>query len=204
MPNGHTNKLVRDIRPKLKINPESYADTTFQALSEKIADDYEAIIKACIMPSIGDTHSLKLRELRVMACLEFYDAALTPAHISAMLRYDPATVTRAVSRLEQAGMVTRKSNHMDTRSFLLSLTESGEALAKLYAKRVKTVFTTLETMIEKSMSDHEKTEYLTAIYKVSKRTEAMRACANILPPLRDEDDNEDVNTANPALLSVVQ
>lgn len=203
MSNRNTNKLVRDIRPKLKVKPEVYADTTFQALSEKIADDYEAIIKTCIMPSIGDTHGLKLRELRVMACLNFYDAALTPAHIAAMLRYDPATVTRAVSRLEKADMLTKKDNHMDTRSFHLVLTKTGIELANLYTRRVKTVFTTLESMIEKSLSRQEKTEYLTAVYKISKRTEAMRAYADRLPPIRDDED-DDMDIIETALLSIVK
>ncbi|WP_034389220.1 MarR family winged helix-turn-helix transcriptional regulator [Hellea balneolensis] len=201
MSSHDTNKLIRDIRPKLKVNPESYADTTFQALSEKIADDYDAIIKTCVMPSIGETHGLKLRELRVMACLEFYDAPLTPAHIAAMLRYDPATVTRAVAKLEKANMVIKKENLTDTRSFFLVLTETGEALAQLYARRVKTVFMTLESMIEKSMTAREKTEHLTAVYKVSKRTEAMRACADRLPPLRDEEEDDMISAA---LLSLVK
>lgn len=202
MSHSNTNKLIRDIRPKLKVSPETYADTTFQALSGKIADDYEAIIKTCIMPSIGETFGLKLRELRVMASVNFYDVALTPAHIAAMLRYDPATVTRAVSRLEKAGMLTKEANHMDTRSFHLVLTERGIDLANLYSRRVKTVFTTLESMIEKSLSKQEKMEYLTAIYKVSKRTEAMLAYADKLPPMRDEDD--DLNIIDTALLSIVK
>lgn len=201
MSKNSTDKLIRDIRPNLKTNPEAYADTTFQALSEKIADDYDFIIKTCVMPSIGETHELKHRELRVMACLAFYSADLTPAHIAAMLRYDPATVTRAVAKLEKANMVLKKVNKMDTRSFFLVLTETGEELSQLYTRRVKTVFMTLESMIEKSLSESEKRKYLTAIYKVSKRTEAMRAYSDRLPSFRDEEEDDMISAA---LLSLVK
>lgn len=202
MSQNTTDKLIRDIRPSLSANPESYADTTFQALSEKIADDYDFIIKTCVIPSIGETHGLKLREIRVLACLAFYSADLTSAHIAAMLRYDPATVTRAIAKLEKANMVVKKDNKNDTRSFFLALTETGKELSQLYTWRVKTVFMTLESMIEKSLSEREKRDYLTAIYKVSKRTEAMRACVDMLPPFREEEDELDIISA--ALLSVVK
>lgn len=204
MPNGTKNNLISDIRPRLKVSPAAYADTTFQALSEKVADDYDSIIKSCIVPSIGETHGLKIRELRVMACLEFYEDALTPAHVAAMLRYDPATVTRAVTRLIESNMITKESNLQDTRSVLLALTDNGHELAKLYAKRVKTVFLTLESMIDIPLSTQEKTEFLTVMYKISKRTEAMRTCADALPPIRDRDEcNDDDDILDQALLSMI-
>lgn len=188
--------LIRDIRPKLRVNPAEYADTTFQALSEKIADDYNVIIKNCVLPTIKDRSGLKMRELRVMACLDFYDMPLTPAHVAAMLRYDPATVTRAVGCLVKAGMVSRTGNERDTRSVVLNLTEKGASLAALYAHRVKTTFNTLEMMIEKSLSPEEKTQFLTILYKISRRTSSMRRHSARLPDLNEERD--------PALLGFAQ
>jgi len=173
--------LIKDIRPQLKVNPVEYADTTFQALSERIADDYNYIIKTCVMPHIGNTHGLKVRELRVMACIAFYDYSLTPAHVAAMIRYDPATVTRAAKRLADANMVIRENNEQDTRSIVLKLTEPGKALVSLYNQRIKSVFTALEGIMEKSLNEDEKTEFLTAVYKVSKRAEIMREYAAKLP-----------------------
>ncbi|MDA8708721.1 MarR family transcriptional regulator [Hellea sp.] len=173
--------LIKDIRPKLKVDPVEYADTTFQALSERISEDYSHVVKTCVMPHMGETHGLKARELRVMACIASYDYALTPAHIAAMIRYDPATVTRAAKRLAEANMVRREDNEKDTRSIVLSLTESGEALVARYNARIKIVFSSLEQMMSKSFSTEEKTDYLTAIYKVSKRAEIMREFAANLP-----------------------
>ena len=182
----HKNeKLIDSIRPNLKVKPAEYANLTFQTLSEKIADDYEVIIKTCVVPSITSSSGLKMREIRVMACLGLYDIPLTPAHIAALLCYDPSTVTRAVSCLIEAGMVSRSENIHDTRSVILSLTEKGSSLAALYIQRVKTTFETLETMIGTSLSEEEKTQYLSILYKISNRAAHMRYYSKHLPRLSE-------------------
>ena len=190
MPDTKNYHLIRSVRSRLKVDPALYADTTFQALSEKIADDYAAIIKNCVVPSLGDAKGLKIRELRILVCLEFYDVPLSPAHIAAMLRYDPATVTRAVKCLERAEMVRREKDRHDTRSILLHLTESGLKLAETYARRAKATFDALEKTIKNSLTQEEKMQYLNMMYKISKRTEVMRELSANLPELRNNQDEE--------------
>ena len=102
---------------------------------------------------------------------------------------DPATVTRAATCLVKAGMVSRVKNIHDTRSVLLTLTEKGAPLAALYAQRIKTTYETLETMIGESLSEKERTQFLTILYKISKRTDDMRHYSKHLPDLNEYSDD---------------
>ena len=160
--------------PNLLVNPADYADTTFQAYAEKVEDDYTYILKRAVLPGLGDLEGLKLRELRVLASLDFYDASLTPVQVSDLLRYDPATVTRATDRLLSAGMMVRAENLQDTRSVLLVPTDKGKALAKKYRDRIQEVFSALEQDLDEQFSESEKLEYLNMIVKINKRSNAMR------------------------------
>lgn len=162
-------------RPNLVANPTDFTDTTFHAYSEKIEDDYTYILKRAVVPGLGDIGILKLRELRVLVSLDFFDAPLTPVQVSELLRYDPATVTRASERLITEGHIVKADNIRDTRSILLIPTDSGKALAKAYRDQVQLVFSRLEQDLSVQFDDAEKLEYLNMIVKVSKRSGAMRS-----------------------------
>lgn len=157
-----------------KVNPAAFADTTFQAFAEKISDDYTYILKTAVVPGLPGLGTLKLREVRILATLHFFEKALTPAQISDMLRYDPATVTRAVHMLVGKGKLTRSDNLRDTRSVLLELTPEGTALAEVFRKRLLVVFATLEEQIHVQLSEEEKTEFLHTMLKISKRSKDMK------------------------------
>lgn len=165
-------------QPAPKVNPSEFADTTFQAFAEKISDDYTYILKNIVVPGLPGLGTLKLREVRILASLHFFEKPLTPAQISEMLRYDPATVTRAVHMLVGKGKLIRSDNLRDTRSVLLELTEDGRALAEAFKKRVLTVFATLEEELHIKLSDEEKTAFLNIMLKVSKRSRDMKAICN--------------------------
>lgn len=55
--------------------------------------------------------------------------ALPMAKASARLQVHPTSVTNAVDRLEQAGLVTREKHPTDGRMTLVAITEDGRALA---------------------------------------------------------------------------
>ena len=174
------------------VKPAEYTDTVLQSLSEMTSDNYTHIIKTCVMPYIGETHGVKMREIRILTCMELHDVPLNAGHIAELVRYDPATVTRAMSRLIDANMVLRKRAQEDTRIVTFTLTDSGRALLSLYNTRVKTVFTTLEGMMEKSLSEDEQAEFLIAVYKVKKRSRIMRDNAALLRKAMDTKSKEDI------------
>ncbi|MDB2437419.1 MarR family transcriptional regulator [Hellea sp.] len=178
--------------PASKVKHSDYTDTILQSLSDKISDNYDHIIKTCVMPHIGETHGLKMREIRIITCMELHDVPLSPSHIADLVRYDPATVTRAMSRLVKADMVLRERAQKDTRIVTFTLTDTGRALLSLYDTRVRTVFTTLEGMMEKSLSLDEQAEFLTTVYKVNKRSRIMRDNAALLRKAMDTKSKEDI------------
>ena len=60
------------------------------------------------------------------------------ATIAAGLRVEPSTATRAVDRLEERGLVTRRRDPDDSRSVLVSFTTAGfEALAEARERRMR-------------------------------------------------------------------
>ena len=166
-------------RPSLKVKPSEYADTTFQAYAEKIADDYDFILRKVVVPGLPNLGDLKLRELRILSSLDFFDSPLSPMQISELLRYDPATVTRAANNLVKRGMILKKNNRRDTRSILLVLTEKGQAMADNYSRRVRMAFKAMEKDMLHGLTDDEKTAFLNILVKVSRRSQTMRAmCQN--------------------------
>lgn len=169
--NGST---VLQFVPALKADPTTFADTTFLSYAEKTSDDIHFILKKAVIPHLPKVGTLKLREIRILAVLSFFSKPLTPAQISEILCYDPATVTRAVHALVGECMITREDNIRDTRSVLLLLTEKGLTLANAFNDRVKHVFKQLEDKVEHRLTIEEKAAYLDAMAKINRRSKSMR------------------------------
>lgn len=152
-----------------------YFDSTVANLSEIIGKDYFAIVREHVVPAFKDEVGLKHRELRILACLGYYDVALTPADLAALLRFDPATVTRALTILEKAGFLTRKVFKEDSRSVLVELTSEGRDLAERFTARVKDVLKTLENTLKEALTLEEKAAYFSMTAKLVDRYKEMRA-----------------------------
>lgn len=163
----------------VNINPAQFADTTFQNYAEKIASDYTDIIKARVLPNLKNLGDLKLRELRILICLHFFDIPITPAQVAEILRFDPATVSRAIRKMEKVGKLTREDNGKDKRSIRLKLTAEGIKLAEVYVDTISDVFNELEQGLLYGLSAEEKTTFLNVMVKISRRAEAMKVLANI-------------------------
>lgn len=69
----------------------------------------------------------------VMALAE--DGPLSPTRISRGLNMQKGSLTSVLRRLEQLGLVRRRENREDERSYLVDLTSSGNGLAKDVAER---------------------------------------------------------------------
>ncbi len=53
---------------------------------------------------------------------------LTPGELANRLKVEPGTVSKVLGRMEKAGLVTRRRDPEDARSFRVYLTERGKAL----------------------------------------------------------------------------
>jgi DNA-binding MarR family transcriptional regulator len=70
---------------------------------------------------------LSRAEWRVMAHLS-QEAEVSVREIHARVDMDKSKVSRAASRLEDAGIVTKKISHLDRRLVVLALTDKGTAM----------------------------------------------------------------------------
>lgn len=163
----------------LKYNPAQFADTTFLNYAEKIASDFTDIIKNRVIPEMDVDQNLKLRDLKVLASIHFFEIPISPAQIADILRIDPATVSRAVQKLEETELLNREENGRDKRSVRLKLTDKGIATARAYTEAIQSLFEELETGLLYGLSDEEKTGFMTVMVKISRRAEAMKILANL-------------------------
>lgn len=163
----------------LKFEPVKFVDTTFHNYAEKIASDYADIIKAIVLPSLKDAGGLKLRDLRILTSVYFFDVPITPAQVAEILRYDPATVSRSIKKLEKEGFIHRSDNGKDKRSIRLHLSDKGAELGREYTEAISVEFSRLESELLYGLSDEEKAAFLNVMVKISRRAEAMKILANI-------------------------
>ncbi len=63
----------------------------------------------------------------VLLCL-WKEDGLTPSELASRLKVEPGTVSKVLSRMEKADLVTRRSDPEDARSYKVYLTERGRAL----------------------------------------------------------------------------
>ncbi|MEA5453962.1 MarR family transcriptional regulator [Sinomonas sp. JGH33] len=74
---------------------------------------------------------LTFARYELLALLGFSrDGSLPMSHASALLQVHPTSVTNAVDRLEQAGLVARSPHPTDGRTTLVGLTADGRRLAE--------------------------------------------------------------------------
>lgn len=161
-------------RSALKYQTQDFADTTFLALSEKIAIDYGTVLRDAVVAKLTEKGNLKLREIKILAGIFFYKGNVTPALIADMLRYDPATVSRALKTLKTVDMIETGVSLTDLRSITLHLTPKGQRLAQAYIDQVRATFADMETYLSHGLTDEEKLAYLDIMVKISRRAATMR------------------------------
>ncbi len=162
----------------LRYEAVDYADTTFLSYAEKIASDYNFIIRDLVLPQLSELNGLKLRELQVLVCVYFFTVPISPFQVAELLRINPSTVSRAVYKLENDGKIKRQNRDKDKRSHRLKLTDAGTKLAKQFTETVNREFKKLEAQLLYGLSDEDKTMFLNVMVKISRRAQAMKIIAD--------------------------
>lgn len=81
---------------------------------------------------------------------------ITQKELSDACSFDPATLSRALDRLEAMGYITRNENPGCRRSFLIALTDEGRTMAG----QVKQVFSNVEAQMLEGFSEEEMDVFL--------------------------------------------
>ena len=108
-------------RPDLDFAPMGYM-LRFHAMAEAAMTKIEIITKS---------HGLTIGEFDVLATLRRHGATstLTPSFIAEVAMVSPSGLTHRLTQLEQAGHIIRSADNSDRRSYLVSITKSGAAIA---------------------------------------------------------------------------
>lgn len=149
-------------------------DSMFLVLSMQIAEDYESILRQHIMPEFKHIKGLNLREMRVLRCVARDSFPLTGAEVAERLRYDPATVTRALKRLEGQEKIKRRPSPMDHRSEFIDVTPEGRKLADHYRDHFRATIQTLSEMQTEIFTHDELEQFVYLGKKLSRRAAQMR------------------------------
>jgi DNA-binding MarR family transcriptional regulator len=104
--------------------PEDFALETFLPYRLSLLSN---TVSEGIASAYRDQHGLTVTEWRVLAILGRY-AGITASEITERGAMDKVTVSRAVGRLDDKGLVKRTAQHDDRRRVALALTRSGVRL----------------------------------------------------------------------------
>lgn len=144
-------------------------------LTSQITENYLSILNKHVIPNMENSQGLRLRELRVLNAINLYNYRLQASDIVAILRYDPATVSRALARLEEKGMVEKTPHETDRRAFTVGLTEDGLKLATEFSEKSAKVYEFLDEMIGDRIAKDSRDMFMRIAQIIRDRTQAMES-----------------------------
>lgn len=127
-----------------------------------LSDEFQTVFWAAkrAMKEAADTayrrHGVREGQQFILMCLWDEDA-LTPGEIATRLRLATPTVTKATTRMQAAGLVSRGRHPTDARLVRIHLTERGRALQKVFDEEMHT----LSERALATFSDQEKRVFVT-------------------------------------------
>ncbi len=92
----------------------------------------------------------------------FIKDKITQKELAEACCIEPATLSRALDRLEAMGYIIRNDNPQCRRSFLISLTEAGKKMAV----KVKETFEGLEEEMMEGISDEEMDTIISLVSRI--------------------------------------
>ncbi len=107
---------------------------------------------------------LGIREWRVLALLGYY-GPLSPSGLVGRAAFDKATVSRAIKRLEQDGLVVREPSPEPGARQIIHLTEAGAALHD----RVAPISRLRRRIVESALTEKERASLKVMLQKLEKQ-----------------------------------
>lgn len=107
-------------------NFQKFPEFILQVYCRRISNDYMKFLKIHAMSKMSEKPLRKSRELLTLMTLEYMEHDATAMDVAKLMRFDPATTSRAVSILTSAGCIKPLSGYAaDDRKKPLSLSEKG-------------------------------------------------------------------------------
>lgn len=128
----------------------------------------QSVIHKEVFTKLKDTN-LSLGQPKVLDFLGKHDGC-TQKEIAVSCQIEPATVTSLLSRMEENGLIQRKSLNGNRRSLYVYLTEYGTEMQK----KVKFVFDKVENTAFEGFSEQEKEKFIEQLYKIYCNIESER------------------------------
>lgn len=130
---GYNTTSFAQTSIKMKYGMDIYhPGLVFQLLCRRISRDYLVFLKRHAVIKLTSDPIIKIRELRVIMCLEYFGKPTAPHKIAKLMRYDPATVTRALTILSRDGYVQSIDSSDDEREKPVWITDKGRIAADEY------------------------------------------------------------------------
>jgi DNA-binding MarR family transcriptional regulator len=120
----------------------------------------QSVLHKHVFMKLSDT-KLSLGQPKVLDYLGKHNGCVQK-DIAVSCQIEPATVTSLLSRMDESGLIERKSLNGNRRSLYVYLTEHGQ---KMYEK-VESAFNEIENDAFEGFSEKEKDEFIQQLYRI--------------------------------------
>ncbi|WP_416878835.1 hypothetical protein [Litorimonas sp.] len=153
---------------------QRFPEFILQVYCRRISSDYMFFLKSHAMSKMSDKILRKSRELLTLMTLDYIEHDATAMDVVRLLRFDPATATRAVAILSQEGFIAPANGYRDDdRKKPLILSEKGRnAVAEYKHLMIQASVFSNETLGLKR-SQKEINKQLGILAFISNRTEIL-------------------------------
>ncbi len=145
---------------EFKKRPELILHTFFYQTNA----DYLKFFKAHVISKMSTAKVMNIRELRSLMALQYIGSEATAMDVANILRFDPATVSRAVSALLKKGFIQESHRGVsDERKKPLALAQQGHMVAQEYLGRVEKSLAFADKCLGQTVSSEDMKQRLTVL-----------------------------------------
>lgn len=162
-----SRQLLERSFDRLKTHPEFI----LYLYCHRIHTDYLSFLKTHAIPKLSTDQKMNIRELRVLMTLHYLEKDATAMDVANILRFDPATVSRAVVALKKYGFIaTSQFEDPDERKKPLTLAPEGLKIGDEYLEIVRQSFTEAREMLRLKLDPKTLQRYLSVLLTLRERT----------------------------------
>lgn len=150
-----------------------FPEFILQVYCRRISSDYMFFLKSHAISKMSEVPLRKSRELLTLMTLDYLEHDATAMDVVRLMRFDPATATRAVAILSQEGFILPASGYRDDdRKKPLILSEKGLKSVAEYKARMTQGYELAKKTLGLNRSEAEIKKQLGVLAFISNRTEA--------------------------------
>lgn len=176
LPSGKVkyNPVTHLSRQRLKISFDTFKthpEFVLHLYCHRIHTDYLNFLKAHAIPKLSLKEKMNIRELRVLMTLHYLEKDSTAMDVANILRFDPATVSRAVVALKKFDYIaTSKFDDPDERKKPLTLSSKGAEIGNEYLEIVQNALSHAKEQLGLKMTEDDLRRHLSVLLRLRERT----------------------------------